>query len=59
MRTTLAVLVLTMAPGLLSAQETKRYYATFHSCYDGDTCFFDFNLLVVHKKLLTRGAVRG
>lgn len=22
----------------------KSYYATFHSCYDGDTCYFDFHL---------------
>lgn len=24
--------------------KTKKYHATFHSCYDGDTCYFDFHI---------------
>ena len=33
-----------LLPSTAAAQEFKSYYATFHSCYDGDTCYFDFHV---------------
>jgi len=36
--------VVLMLLSAVATAQTKRYYATFHSCYDGDTCYVDFHL---------------
>jgi endonuclease YncB( thermonuclease family) len=44
MKALVAAIILLCVPTVVHAQDFKRYYATFHSCYDGDTCYFDFHL---------------
>ena len=41
---TVVIAVVLMFASVANAQEFKRYYATYHSCYDGDTCYFDFHV---------------
>jgi len=51
------IIVALMLPASVLAQETRRYYATFHSCYDGDTCYFDFHLSAAVGLGISLGAV--
>jgi len=53
---TLALIVF-LFPAIAMAQGTKRYYTTFHSCYDGDTCYFDFHLSAAVGLGVSLGAV--
>ncbi len=44
MKAIVVAALLLMSSTAFAEDGFKRYYATFHSCYDGDTCYFNFHL---------------
>lgn len=44
MRAIIVAILLAVPSNVLSQTTFKKYHATFVTCYDGDTCDFDFHL---------------